>query len=97
MRLKHLELHKNTDKEQWPKLFFVHGFRQTQITFTARTEGFIDFQGVLSLNQNYMFENQPIRITVVLEAIESYWIISNKRGTQAFRVFFPFSFLSFEC
>ena len=50
-----MELHKNTDKEQWPKLFFVHGFRQTQIIFTAHTEGFIDFPGVLSLNQNYMF------------------------------------------
>ena len=93
MRIKQVELHKNTDKEQWPKLFFVHGFRQTQITFTARTESFIDFPGVLSLNQ---IENQPIRITAVLEAIESDWIISNKRGTQAFRVFFPFSF-SFEC
>ena len=93
MRIKQVELHKNTDKEQWPKLFFVHGFRQTQITFTACTEGFIDFPGVLSLNQ---IENQPIRITAVLEAIESDWIISNKRGTQASRVFFPFSF-SFEC
>ena len=41
------------DKEQWPKFFFVHGFRQTRIT--ARTEGFIDFPGVLSLNQDYMF------------------------------------------
>ena len=41
------------------------------------------------------FENQPIRNTV-LEAIESDWLISNKRETQAFRVFFPFSFLSFE-
>ena len=42
------------------------------------------------------FENQPIRITVVFEAIESDWLISNKRATQTFRVFFPFSFLSFE-
>ena len=53
MQIKHVELHKNKDKEQWPKLFFVHDFRQTQIT--ARTEGFIDFPGVLSLNQNHMF------------------------------------------
>ena len=29
------------------------GFRQTQIT--ERTEGFIDFPGVLSLNENYLF------------------------------------------
>ena len=43
MQIKHVELHKNMDKEQWPKLFFVHGFRQTQIT--ARTGGFIDFPG----------------------------------------------------
>ena len=42
------------------------------------------------------FENQPIRITAVLDAIESDWLTSNKRETQAFRIFFPFSFLSFE-
>ena len=41
------------DNEQWPELFFLHGFRQTEIT--ARTEGFIDFPGVLSLKQNYKF------------------------------------------
>ena len=76
------------DNKQWPELFFLHCFRQTEIT--ACTEGFIDFLGVLSLNQT-------IRIMAVLEAIESDWIISNKRGTQAFRVFFPFSFFSFEC
>ena len=44
MPIKHVELHKNADKEQWPKLFFVHGFRRTQIT--ARTESLIDFPGV---------------------------------------------------
>ena len=42
------------------------------------------------------FKNQPIRITAVLEAIESDWLISNKIETQALRVFFPFSFLSSE-
>ena len=42
------------------------------------------------------FQNHPIRITAILEAKESDWLISNKRETQAFRVFFPFSFLSLE-
>ena len=71
-----------SDEEPWPYLFFV-------VLGTASTEGFIDFPEVLSVNENYLFEHQPIRITDVLEAIQSDWIISNKRETQAFRVFFP--------
>ena len=48
MRIKHVELHNNTDEEPWPDLFFV-------VSGTACIEGLIDFQGVLSVNENYLF------------------------------------------
>ena len=41
------------------------------------------------------FENQPIIVASVLEAIKADWLISNERGMQAFRVFIPSLFLSF--
>ena len=41
------QLH-TSDEEPWPNLFFV-------LSGTARTEGFIDFPGVLSVNENYLF------------------------------------------
>ena len=38
----------HTSDEPWPDLFFV-------VSGTAHTEDFIDFPGVLSVNENYLF------------------------------------------
>ena len=38
----------NSDEEPWPNLFFV-------ASDTASREGFLDFPGVLLVNENYLF------------------------------------------